>query len=90
MIAATSWPDALIAIAGIVVVAAIIGIVLWQIFGTGRTAISSSAMREYRKLAEDATAAQARTADALEQLAAELKELSTGTRELERMLKEVG
>ena len=87
MIAATSWPDALLGVFAFVSLALVISVVVWQVFGTRR---SSRAASEFRTLAEEATAAQARTADALEQLAAELKELSTGTRELERMLKEVG
>jgi hypothetical protein len=87
MIAATSWPDALLGVFGFVSVALVISVVVWQVFGSRRSSRSAS---EFRTLAEEATAAQGRTADALEQFTAELKELSTGTRELERMLKEVG
>ena len=86
VIAATSWPDAMIASFGIVLVA----VVVWQIFGTGRTAISSKGESAYRSLAEEATATQAKTADALERLTTEVGELRTRTHELEKLLKEVG
>jgi len=89
MIAATSWPEALIVIFAILFGTIIASAPFWRGFGIGRAAIEARA-KEYRRLAEEATAAQKRTADALEQLTAELKELSSGTRELERMLKEVG
>jgi len=86
ILAATSWPDAMIASFGIVLVA----VVVWQIFGTGRTAISSKGEQGYRSLAEEATATQAKTAAALERLTDEVGELRTRTHELEKLLKEVG
>jgi len=43
----------------------------------------------YRELAEEAVAAQAKTADQLERAVAELTELRARTGELERMFKEV-
>ena len=86
ILAATSWPDAMIASFGIVLVA----VVVWQVFGTGRTAISSKGEQGYRSLAEQATATEAKTATALERLADEVGELRARTQELEKLLKEVG
>lgn len=90
ILAATSWPDAMIASFGIVFVTVVVSIALWQIFGTGRAAISSKGDQGYRSLAEQATATQARTAAALERLTDEVGELRTRTQELEKLLKEVG
>jgi Tfp pilus assembly protein PilO len=90
ILAATSWPDATIAIFGIVFVTVVVTVALWQIFGTGRTAISSKGQAEYRTLAQEAAATQKRTAQALERLATEVGELRARTQELEKLLKEVG
>jgi ArsR family transcriptional regulator len=65
-------------------------VAIWQVFGTGRTAIASKGEGEYRSLAEEATAAQAKTAAALERLTTEVGELRERTEELEKLLKEVG
>jgi Tfp pilus assembly protein PilO len=90
ILAATSWPDAAIAIFGIVFVMVVASVAIWQVFGTGRTAIASKGEGEYRSLAEEATAAQAKTAAALERLTTEVGELRERTEELEKLLKEVG
>ena len=86
ILAATSWPDTMIASFGIVLVA----VVVWQVFGTGRTAISTKGEQGYRSLAEQATATQAKTAAVLERLTDEVGELRARTQELEKLLKEVG
>ena len=83
ILAATSWPEAAIAIAGIVFVTTVISVAVWQLLATGRAGIAVRRENAYRKLAEEATEAQRRAAD-------ELAEISARTRELERMLKEVG
>ena len=88
--AATSWADASIAIAGIVFVMVVASVLIWQIFSTGRTGLSAKRENAYRKLAEESTEAQERTADTLEKAVAELAELRGRTAELERMLKDVG
>ena len=88
--AATSWAEASIAIAGIVFVMVVASVLIWQIFSTGRTGLSAKRENAYRKLAEESTEAQERTADTLEKAVAELAELRGRTAELERMLKDVG
>jgi Na+-transporting methylmalonyl-CoA/oxaloacetate decarboxylase gamma subunit len=90
ILAATSWADASIAIAGIVFVMVVVSILVWQIFSTGRTSVSGRREGAYRKLAEQATEAQEKTAETLEQAVAELADLRRRTAELERLLKDVG
>lgn len=50
--AATSWPDAAIAIAGIALVTAVAVIVVQQGLATWRTRISTTREEAYRKLSE--------------------------------------
>ena len=89
IVAATGWADASIAIAGIFFITAVICTALWQIFATGRSGMAASKEKAYRKLAEEATDAQQRTATALEKASTELADLRARTAELERLLKEV-
>jgi hypothetical protein len=89
-LAATSWPEASIAIAGIAFVTIVISVLLWQIFSTGRTGLSAKRENAYQRLAEESAKAQSRTAAALESTASELAELRQRTAELERLLKDVG
>lgn len=86
----TSWPDAAIAIFGIVLVTTVLTVVIWQLFGTWRARMSVAREAAYRQLAEEATAVQRRMTETLERAAGELSELRVRTTELERMLKEVG
>jgi hypothetical protein len=48
----TSWPDAAIAIAGIVLVGTIAVVVIWQALSTWRTRIAVGREEAYRRLAE--------------------------------------
>jgi uncharacterized protein YlxW (UPF0749 family) len=89
ILAATSWPDAAIAIAGIVLVTAVVCMVVWQIFATGRTGMSAKREQAYRRTAEDSAEAQRDTADQLTKLTDEVTRLRQQTDELARMLKEV-
>jgi len=87
--AATDWAEASIAIAGITFVTVVVSVLIWQIFATGRTGLSAKRENAYRKLAEESTEAQERTASTLERAVAELADIRGRTAELERMLKEV-
>lgn len=89
ILAAADWSEAAIAIAGIAMVTIIVSVIVWQAFATGRTGLSAKRESAYRRLAEDSAESHRQTADALERAAAELKELTRRTGELERMLKEV-
>jgi Tfp pilus assembly protein PilN len=50
--AATSWPEAAIAIAGIALVASVAVVVVWQALATWRTRIAVTREQAYRALAE--------------------------------------
>ena len=70
-----NWPEAAIAIAGIALVGSVIIVAVWQLLATWRTRMLGARETEYRKLAEQSTEAQSRTAAALEDLLAELRRL---------------
>jgi Na+-transporting methylmalonyl-CoA/oxaloacetate decarboxylase gamma subunit len=89
IVAATTWPEALLGAAGIAFVTVVLSVLIWQIFATGRTGLSARRERAYQTLAEEATDAQRKTADELEKTSAELARLVERTGELERLLKEV-
>jgi uncharacterized protein YoxC len=89
IVAASDWPDAIIAVAGIAFVIVVISVALWQILATGRTAISGKREETYRKLAEETADLQRRNTEVLEKAVAELEELRRRTAELERVLKQV-
>jgi hypothetical protein len=86
---ATQWPEASIAIAGIVLVIAVVVMLIWQGSATIRARANIQREEAYRKLADDSVAAQRRTADQLERAVAELGELRSRTGELERLIKTV-
>jgi hypothetical protein len=96
LLAATSWPEAAVAIAGIAMVAIIVSVILWQVFATGRTSIQSRREGEYQKLVEDLAAVQRETTEelqraneALAQLRAQTQELRNALEEVDRVLKAV-
>jgi hypothetical protein len=88
-LAATSWPDAAIAIAGIALVTIVVSVLVWQIFATGRGAIASEGGKKYKELAEQLAAAQRETTAELHKANEELAQLRGLTQELERGLKEL-
>lgn len=87
--AETSWPDAAIAMAGVLLVLSVAVALILSIAQTVRARMSVQREAAYRKLAEDSTAAQHRNADQLERAVAELAELRSRTGELERLIKAV-
>ena len=89
MMAATSWPDAAVAIAGVVLVLAVSVAVIAAVASTLQARMSVQREVAYRKLAEDSAAAQNRTADELQRTVAELGELRSRAGELERLIKTV-
>jgi Tfp pilus assembly protein PilO len=89
IVAVSEWPEAAIAIAGILMVTVVVAVAIWQVFATGRTGLSAKRENAYRKLAEESAEAQRRTAEQLEKATAELAQLRRQTSELERVLKEV-
>jgi hypothetical protein len=89
MIAETSWPDAAVAMTGVLLVLSIAVALIVAVASTLRARMSVQRETAYRKLAEDSTAAQHRTADQLERAIAELGELRSRTGEIERLIKAV-
>lgn len=66
-------PEPAIAVAGIALVDSVIVVVVWEPLATWRARLSGWQETSYRKLAEQAAEAQARTATRLEQAVAELR-----------------
>ena len=89
LFAETSWPEAVVATAGALGVFTLIAVIVWQVFSTGRTAMSVKRENAYKTLVEESVGVQERTAEQLAALASEVKELRVHASELDRMLKEV-
>lgn len=53
VLAITDWPEAMVAVAGIAFITIVISVLVWQIFATGRSGISSQREKEYKKLDHD-------------------------------------
>jgi uncharacterized membrane protein len=84
------WAEAVFVHGSFAAIMAAVIVLVWQGFVTWRARMSVAREEAYRKLAEQATEAQSRTADCLEKALTELTELRQRTAELERILKEVG
>ena len=88
-----SWPEAAVAIAGIVLVIVIVSVIAWQIFRTGQVAISSDATSKrdanFAQAIADATAAQNTTSHRLAELSEEIKDLRGRIGSMEKLLQEV-
>jgi Tfp pilus assembly protein PilO len=96
ILAATEWPEAAIAIAGIAFVTIVVSVLIWQIFSTGKLGLAGRHDKEYRKLVGELSAVQRDTTaelqkanDALAQLRAQIAELEQGLKEVDRVLKAV-
>ena len=88
-----SWPEATVAIAGIVLIIVIVSVIAWQIFRTGQVAIASDAASQrdanFAQAIADGTAAQNTTAHRLAELSEEIKELKSRVTAMEKLLQEV-
>jgi uncharacterized protein YlxW (UPF0749 family) len=96
VLAATSWPEAAVSIAGIAFLSIVLSVALWQIFGTGKAAVVGQSDNEYRKVVGDLAAVQQHTTaelqranDALAQLRTQIAELEQTVKEVDRVLKAV-
>jgi uncharacterized protein YoxC len=96
VLAVSDWPEAAIAIAGIAFITIVLSVTIWQIFGTGRTAIAKGHDKEYRKVVDDLAAVQQKTTaelqkanEALAQLRGQIAELEQTVKEVDRVLKTV-
>lgn len=88
-----SWPQATVAIAGIVLAIVVLSVLAWQIFRTGQVAIAEDAASKrdasFAQAIADATAAQNTTAHRLADLSEEIKELKGRVSAMEKLLQEV-
>jgi hypothetical protein len=97
VLAATDWPEAAIAIAGIAMVTVILSIAIWHLFATGIAGwLAGRREGEYKRLVEELSAVQRDTTaelqkanDALAQLRDQVAELEESLREVDRVLKTV-
>ncbi len=97
VLAATEWPEAAIAIAGIAMVTIVVSIAIWHLFATGVAGwLAGKREGQYKKLVEDLTAVQRDTTaelqkanDALAQLRSQVEDIEHGLKEVDRILKTV-
>lgn len=90
----SGWGSAVLVTAATVLILALVGIVIWQIFKTAQTRMTTQAIiaqeEQFRRLAERAAESQATIAVETARISAELQEISTRIAAMERMLREVG
>lgn len=84
-----SWGN-VIAIVFLIVIAAILIVIIWQVFATRRATAALLREDEYKKLAERGTAAQERIVQTLAAASEDIADLRGRVAEMERMMKEVG
>jgi uncharacterized membrane protein len=84
-----NWPEALTGAAAILLFAAIMVVLIVQVGATWRARMSVAREDAYRRLAEQATAAEQESARRLGQVETELTAVRTQTNELRRLLREV-
>ena len=89
----SGWGSVILVVGTLVLATIIICVVLWQVFRTRRATLESRAMiaqeEAYRRLAEEATSTQKRTAAELNQLTEGMADLRVRVATIERMLREV-
>jgi hypothetical protein len=88
-VADTGWPEASVAIFGTLLLASVLIAVIWQAFATWRARMAVAREESYRRLAEEATAAQRATGEELERIRTELAQLREQTTAVERVLSQV-
>jgi hypothetical protein len=76
--ASGNWPEAAMAFAGIALVGNVVIVAVWQLLAAWRTRMAGSREAAYRQLEEPAIEAQARTAAAVEQVFAGLRQPREG------------
>ena len=88
------WGSVILVSGTVFLVAVLLALLIWQIFRTSQTRMMTNATvtltDSYRTLAEEATAAQTRTAEEIEQLREGVTDLRTRVATIERILAEVG
>ena len=88
------WGSLIFVLTIITIVALVAALLIWQVFRTKQTRMMSEARvaeaNAYRTLAEEAAAAQHRTAEELATMSESVTDLRTRVASIERMLAEVG
>ena len=78
-----------IVLALIVAVTVIFVVILWQGMNVARTQMASDQKVDYQKLAEQATAAEQKAADAQQKIAESLEQINARLAAIEKLLSEV-
>ena len=88
-----SWPDAVVAATATVIVFVVAIVAIWQAFKTWQSRIATRGLvaqdEAYRKLAEEATAAQRKIADEQRRMAEDLAEVRSRLAAIEKLLHDV-
>ena len=88
------WGSVIFVLGIITIVALVASLLIWQLFRTRQTKMMSDARvaeaNAYKTLAEEAAAAQTRTASELATLSESVTDLRTRVASIEKMLAEVG
>lgn len=88
------WGSVIFVLTIVTIVALVASLLIWQLFRTRQTRMMTEARvvqaNAYRTLAEEATAAQTRTAEEIKQLREGVNDLRTRVATIERLLAEVG
>ena len=85
-----TWQEALMGASALLFTGAIVIVVIVQVAATWRARMSVAREEAYRRLAEEAAAAQRNTVDRLDEIRTELATVQERTTRLERLLSEVG
>lgn len=87
------WGSVMLVVGGMVLTFGLIAMLIWQIFRTRQATIENRAMiaheEAYRRLVEEATSVQNRTAAELNQLTEGMADLRVRVTNIERLLREV-
>jgi hypothetical protein len=83
-----AWGN-LFAVIAIIVIAAVLIVIIWQVFSTRRATATLVRDDAYRKLAERTTAAHEQIVQELSAASEELADLRGRVAEIERMMKEI-
>lgn len=89
LIAQTDWPESLVALGGIFLVAAIAVALIWQIFKTGRAGIASKTAKALQHDAEETAEFQKEMRAGISRANESLQDVRDRVAEIERLLKDV-
>jgi predicted negative regulator of RcsB-dependent stress response len=92
-VAWSDWGGVITSVAGIMLVIILAGVLIWQVFKTMQTRMTTQAViaqdQAFRELAERATAAQETIASESARMSAEITEIRSRVTAMEKLLREV-